>query len=83
MYAILGAVLLVGKEVTTARSTTFPEHFAVPRISTSLEIALLNDLHIIFSAFQSRGRNQYLHGEDTFIFHYASVGFDCDEMSWR
>jgi hypothetical protein len=83
MYAILGAVLFRREETAGARSSAFPEPFAVPRIGTSLEIAVLNDFHTIFQAIQSLGRNQDLHGEDAFIFHYASIGFDCDEMSWR
>jgi hypothetical protein len=82
MYAILDAVLFRRKE-TVAYAAAFPEHFAVPRIGTSVEIALLNDLHTIFDAFHSSGRNQYLHGDNAFIIHYASIGFDCDEMSWR
>jgi len=81
MYAILDAVLF-GREQSAA-SAAFPVHFAVPRIGTTVELALLNDLHTIFLAFQPLGRNQYLHGHDAFIFHDASVGFDCDEMTWR
>ncbi len=81
MHAILDAILFSREQ--TATSAAFPEHFAIPRIGTSVKLALLNDLHTIFLAFQSLGRNQHLHGESAFIFHYASVGFDCDEMSWR
>ncbi len=81
MYAILDAILFSREQ--TATSAAFPEHFAIPRIGTSVELTLLNDFHTIFLAFQSLGRNQYLHGHDAFIFHDASVGFDCHEMTWR
>ena len=47
MYAILDAVSL-SREDTDAPMAAFPEHFAVPRIGTSVAIALLNDLHTIF-----------------------------------
>jgi hypothetical protein len=80
MYAILDAILFSREQ--TAASAAFPEHFAVPRVGTSVELTLLNNLNTIFLAFQSRGRNKYLHGHDAFISRDAPVGFDCDEMTW-